>query len=116
MCKASGESIDHLFMHCMVATELWSMILQLFGVVWVMPRSVKDMLGNWRGQKGNQTLIPIWRMAPLCVMWCVWREWNARCFEDCETSLINLKKLVIQTLFLWRVGLQSMLECFIQIF
>jgi len=33
MCKASGESIDHLFMHCMVATELWSMILQLFGVV-----------------------------------------------------------------------------------
>jgi hypothetical protein len=27
MCKASGESIDHLFMHCMVARELWSMIL-----------------------------------------------------------------------------------------
>jgi hypothetical protein len=53
MCQAFGESIDHLFMHCMVATELWSMILQLFGVVWVMPRSVKDMLGSWRGQKGN---------------------------------------------------------------
>jgi len=50
-------------------------------------------------------------MAPLCVMSCVWREWNARCFEDCETSLINLKKLVIQTLFLWRVRLQSMSEC-----
>jgi len=111
MCKASGESIDHLFMHCMVARELWSMILQLFGVVWVMPRSVKDMLGSWKGQKGNHTLIPIWRMAPLCVMWCVWREQNARCFEDCETSLINLKKLVIHTLFLWRVRLQSMSEC-----
>jgi hypothetical protein len=37
MCKTSEESIDHLFLHCMVATELWSMILQLFGVVWVMP-------------------------------------------------------------------------------
>jgi hypothetical protein len=111
MCKASGESIDHLFMHCMVATKLWSMILQLFGVVWVMLRSVKDMLGSWRGQKGNQTLILIWRMALLCVMWCVWRERNARSFEDCETSLINLKKLVIQTLFLWRVRLQSMSEC-----
>jgi hypothetical protein len=33
LCKASRESIDHLFMHYMVATELWSMILQLFGVV-----------------------------------------------------------------------------------
>jgi hypothetical protein len=30
MCKTSGESIDHLFLHCMVATELWSMILQFF--------------------------------------------------------------------------------------
>jgi hypothetical protein len=74
MCKASGEFIDNLFMHCMVATELWSMILQLFGVVEFMPRSVKDMLGSWRGQKGNQTLIPIWGMAHLNVMWCVWRE------------------------------------------
>jgi hypothetical protein len=40
LCKASGESIDNLFMHCKIATELWSMILQLFGVAWVMSRSV----------------------------------------------------------------------------
>jgi hypothetical protein len=105
MCKISGESIDYLFLHCMVATELWSTILQLFGVVWVMPQSVKDMLGSWRGQKGDRTLILIWQMAPLCLMWYVWREWNAHSFEDCETGLINLKKLVIQTLFMWRVKL-----------
>jgi len=43
----------------------------------------------------------IWRMAPLCLMWCIWRERNAHSFEDCETGLINLKKLVIQTLFMW---------------
>jgi len=24
-------------------------------------------VGEWRGQKGNQTLILIWRMAPLCL-------------------------------------------------
>jgi hypothetical protein len=33
MCKTFEKSIDHLFLHCMVATELWSTILQLFGVV-----------------------------------------------------------------------------------
>jgi hypothetical protein len=98
MCKSFGESIDHLFLHCMVATELWRTILQIFGVEWVMPWSVKDMLGSWRGQKGNQTLIPIWRMAPLCLMcvfggnemhavlkivrliWWTWREW---CYKRC---------------------------------
>jgi hypothetical protein len=71
-----------------------------FGVVWVMLRSVKDLLGSWRGQKGNRTLIPIWRIAPLCLMWCVWRERNACSFKDCETGLSNLKKPVIQTLFM----------------
>jgi len=33
MCKTSGEFIDHLFLHCMVATELWSTSLHLFGMV-----------------------------------------------------------------------------------
>jgi hypothetical protein len=46
MCKHGGESIDHLFLHCEVATEIWSGILQLFGIAWVMPRSVTECLGS----------------------------------------------------------------------
>jgi len=111
MCKTAGESIDHLFLHCMVATKLWRTILHLFGVEWVMPGSVKDMLGSWRGQKGNRTLIQIWRMAPLCLMWCVWREQNTRCFEDCETGLSNLKRKMLQMLFMWRDRIKLMHEC-----
>lgn len=36
MCKKCGESIDHLLIHCEVAIELCSALLQLFGVAWVM--------------------------------------------------------------------------------
>jgi hypothetical protein len=54
LCKTSGESIDHLFLHCVVALELWSVFFQLFGVAWVMPHSVSEMLGCWRGQAGNR--------------------------------------------------------------
>jgi len=66
MCKKCGESIDHLFLHYEVATELWSVFLQLFGVDWVMPRKVNDFLGSWRGQLGNRHALQIWRLA-LCV-------------------------------------------------
>jgi hypothetical protein len=55
--------------------------------------------------------MPIWRMAPFCLMWCIWGERNACSFEDCESGLINLKKLVIQTLFMWRVKIQSVSVC-----
>jgi hypothetical protein len=76
-----------------------------------MPGSVIDMLGSWRGQKGNRTAIQIWRMAPLCLMWCVWRERNARCFEDCETSLVNLKRKMLQMLFLWKDRSKLLYDC-----
>ena len=32
MCKKSGESIDHLLLHCEVAIEVWNMVCQLFDV------------------------------------------------------------------------------------
>jgi hypothetical protein len=50
-------------------------------------------------------------MAPLCLMWCLWKERNAHSFEVCEIGSLNLKKLVIQTLFTWRVTLHSMSDC-----
>jgi hypothetical protein len=69
----------------------------------VMPGRLKECLGSWRGQKGNRIVIQIWKKAPLCVMWCLWRERNARNFEDRELGIIKSKKMVLQTLFSWRV-------------
>jgi hypothetical protein len=43
MCKANGETIDHLFLHRPVARELWAAIFNLFGMSWVMPRRVIDL-------------------------------------------------------------------------
>jgi hypothetical protein len=48
---------------------------------------------------GNRLLVQIWRMARFNLIWCLWKERNARSFEHCETSLLNLKMLVLQTLF-----------------
>ena len=32
MCKRNGELVDHLLIHCPLASDLWSMILTLFGI------------------------------------------------------------------------------------
>jgi hypothetical protein len=45
-------------------------------------------VGELKGAKGQSDTV--WRMSPLCLMWCVWKERNERCFEDCETDLMNL--------------------------
>ena len=53
MCKSNGESVDHLLLHCLAATDLWSMVLSLFGVSWVMPKSVVELLACWQGRFGH---------------------------------------------------------------
>jgi hypothetical protein len=53
MCKSSGETMDHLLLHCPIAQQLWTMVFSLFVVQWVMPKSVMDMLACWQGWFGR---------------------------------------------------------------
>ena len=46
-CYLSGaaeESINHLLIHCTKARVLWDLLFNLFGVLWVLPSSVKEIL------------------------------------------------------------------------
>jgi hypothetical protein len=47
MCKQSGECINHLLLHCEVAQALWSVVLTLFYVTWVMLGGVVDLFMCW---------------------------------------------------------------------
>jgi hypothetical protein len=47
MCKKSGDSVDHLFLHCEVACVLWNAIFIRFNFSWVMPRRVVDLFPCW---------------------------------------------------------------------
>ena len=40
-------------------------------------------------------------MAPLCLMWTIWRKENARCFKDMELTMVELSNRFLKLLFLW---------------
>uniref|UniRef100_A0A7N2KTR2 Reverse transcriptase zinc-binding domain-containing protein n=1 Tax=Quercus lobata TaxID=97700 RepID=A0A7N2KTR2_QUELO len=107
MCKRSSESVDHLFLHCSVASELWDTVFGLFGVCWIMPSSVVGLFACWQGHFGRLHNGVIWKVVPLCLMWCIWKERNSRCFEDSERAMPDLKLLFIRTLLeCWAYGSQ----------
>jgi hypothetical protein len=79
LCKSSGESVNHLLLHCRVAREVWNFILCAFGVSWVFPKTVSELLSgwhNWWGKKSSR----IWNLVPHCIMWNIWQERNGRIF------------------------------------
>ena len=71
MCKSNGESVDHLLLHFPVAMDLWSMVLALFGVSWVMPHTVLGLLGCWQGSFSRHRNGYIWSIVLHCLMWCL---------------------------------------------
>ena len=101
MCKCNSETIDHLFLHCLVAIELWDMVFGLFGVCWVMPMSVVELLACWQGRFGRHRNGYIWIVVSHCLVWCIWKKRNSRCFEDKERSMPDLKLLFFRTLLDW---------------
>ena len=49
MCCAEVETVDHLLLHCSVASQLWALIFAIFGVTWVQGNSVASVLSSWSG-------------------------------------------------------------------
>jgi hypothetical protein len=56
----------------------------------------------------SEFALKIWRLVPLCLTRCLWRERNARNFEDRENGLLELKKMMLQSLYTWRVAHNSL--------
>ena len=98
MCKKSGENISHLLMHCPVAREVWNFIFSIFGIQWVMPCGVLDLLSCWDVCCLSVRIRKVWDMIPLCVFWCLWWERNSRSFEGTERNLLEIKGTVLRTI------------------
>jgi hypothetical protein len=93
--------MDHLLLHCEVSRDLWSYIFSLFGIEWVMPRRVLELLTSSGASVGDDRAKEAWQLALLCLLWCIWRERNARLFEDVETSMVEIRKCLLNMLYLW---------------
>jgi hypothetical protein len=100
LCESDVESVDHLLLHCAVARDLWIAFFARFGLCWVMPRSVKELLASW-WTAGRTRSAMVWKMIPHCILWCIWRERNNRCFEGLSRTREELLHFFLVTLFSW---------------
>ena len=84
--KSNGESVNRLLFHCPVAMKLCFIV---------------DLIASWQGRFAHHRNGVIWKAVPHCLMWGIWRERNARNFEDSERSLPGLKLFFFRILLDW---------------
>ena len=71
MCKRAKETVKHLLMHFTMARELWDMVFTLFGIQWVMPGRLIDLLDCWQCRFEHHQCIEIWKAITHYLMWCI---------------------------------------------
>ena len=100
MCCCDGELVNHLLLHCPVTHTLWTFMLHVFGIHWVMPGLAAGLLSCWHRWLGKHNS-NIWNLIPGYLMWIVWLKQNHRTFENMEKTLDELKVLCQRSLFEW---------------
>ena len=74
LCKENEELADHILIHCGKKRELCTLLLSSFGVVWVFPTSVRNLLLEWKVKGLEKKRRAVWRLMSICLFWCIWGE------------------------------------------
>ncbi|XP_028060624.1 uncharacterized protein LOC114264228 [Camellia sinensis] len=95
-CKSEEESVHHLMLFCPFVD-----MMQWWGLVWVLPGLVKDLLLWWSGVKFSKIVLRMWKVIPLAVMWSLWKARNECLFSGKPVEWNELAELVNVRVALW---------------
>ena len=89
LCGEAAETVRHLFLHCKITERLWKIFINLRGIQQTMPSTIVDTLSRWEDAGIEAKNRNYWRTIPACIWWTIWRERNARSFEDRSLQMIK---------------------------
>ena len=101
LCLVEEESINHILIHYTKIRVLWELIFALFGVMWVLQSFVRETLLGWHGSFVGKKRKKVWKIAPLCLFWMVWKERNRIAFNNEELSIQRMKNSFVCSFWSW---------------
>ncbi|KAE8698668.1 serine/threonine-protein kinase AFC1-like [Hibiscus syriacus] len=78
-CAKQEETVQHLFISCLIAWDVWSKFWRLWGVSSVLPKDPVSLLCSWSDLRPKSI---IWSLIPGVVLWLLWKARNSVVFED----------------------------------
>ena len=75
--------------------------MSIHGGDWVCPPRAKDLMLGWILLPLRKKDSKLWKAAPLCLLWAIWKERNNVIFEDDCFSLSKLMSFFLRSLCSW---------------
>nr|CCA65974.1 hypothetical protein [Beta vulgaris subsp. vulgaris] len=104
MCNSTPETSDHLLLHCLFAQRIWTWWLDLWSIKWVFPMSLRMAFDQWQSTNKSPFFKKIWASIFFIVVWSVWKERNDRIFNNKNTSIKDIRDMVLLRLGWWISG------------
>ena len=84
LCKSDEESIDHLFLHCKRAAEIWSICMAWWGVSWCVSNCLPEWAAGWFGLCPLVRQGRAWNALFFAIIWTIWESRNNMVFRNSD--------------------------------
>lgn len=92
--KESKKSTDHILILYERTKGLWMSLLTMFGMNWVFPLIVRNLLLKLRDWIKRDDLFGKWHP---CLFWCIWKERNHWIFKMVKSSqIIGWRRILLE--------------------
>jgi len=101
MCLVDEELANHLFVPCRWFPLHSTYPFHWWELVGLQPQTIKDVSVACRRRLRKSWILGVWKLLPLAIWWCTWRERKSRIFEGNSRSVQDFKLHFLRTLYSW---------------
>ncbi|KAG0490422.1 hypothetical protein HPP92_007285 [Vanilla planifolia] len=95
-CQFCGneETVDHVFMNCQHAIDIWDQLENRFGITLSHKSKPFYRIQEW-WKKGKSVIGEAALIIPAITCWEIWKRWNAATREESVISINSICELII---------------------
>jgi hypothetical protein len=111
MCNMVEESSNHLFMHCNVASLVWSKLMWWLNEFFVIPHNLFFHWECWCGRETNKNVLKGLRLIWLSTIWVLWKGRNDKNFKGSTFEVDDLVEEVKVLSWRWMLYRMNLPVC-----
>ena len=104
LCEAASESVDHLLLHCTYSWQVWCWWMNLWGLSWIPPISLRASLQQWSFPRAEPFFKKVWLAVFYIITWSLWKERNGRIFNNISLPMEKVCDMILIRLGWWIKG------------
>jgi len=98
----SSESAVHLFLHCTMGSNQWTLVCNWLGISYVHAGELRHHFIHFTKMAGTPLFTQLFfRIIWFATVWVIWKEMNNRVFKNTVSNPLNLIEIVKRNSYLW---------------